>query len=75
MFLSSLTRVFGEDTEGSSSRRGLGGSAGVLGMGVVRVGLVVARAKGYWAEWGRGSEVGAVMGVKVGVQILVGRVT
>ena len=42
----------------------------MLGMGVIRVGLVVARAKGIGAEWGRGSEVGAVMGVKVGAQIL-----
>ena len=35
----------------------------------------VARARGIGAEWGRGSEVGAVMVVKEGVQLLVGGVT
>ena len=56
-----------ERTEGSSSRRGLGGSVCVLGAGLIKAWLDVARARETGAKWGRGSEIGAVMEVKGGV--------
>ena len=44
----------------------------MLGEGLIKAWLDVARAKDTGAEWGRGSEDGAVMEVKGGVQVLMG---
>ena len=41
----------------------------MLGVGLIKAWPDVARARGTGAEWGRGSEIGAVMEVKGGVQV------
>ena len=44
----------------------------MLGAGLIKAWLDVARARDTRAEWGRGSEIRAVMEVKSGVQVLIG---